>query len=240
MENNSGNTLKIIAIIFGVLGVIGSIVLGVMVGNNTYIDGLGFGVFVGTALSSFLSALVLYGFGELIDNSSQINTRMAKTERQLEEIKSRLNAAPAAARVPQAAKATPVTAPKAAAKPAAAPAAKAAVPAEKKAPEDVPAGFENLNTTRDVYEYFCELYEGKQSEDSVEMEKILINLCQREESGERNMYEDAVSRLRAFYRNGCRVYEVDRSGATFTCPNCGKEARSNRKVCVECGALFRD
>ena len=56
MESTSGNTLKIIAVILGILGVIGSIVLGVMVGNNTYIDGLGFGVFIGAAFSSFLSA----------------------------------------------------------------------------------------------------------------------------------------------------------------------------------------
>ena len=93
MENNSGKALKTIAVILGILGVIGAIVLGAMVGNNTRIGGIGFGVFVGTAISSFISALVLYGFGALINNTANIaysnnemNNRIKRLEKKLEDV----------------------------------------------------------------------------------------------------------------------------------------------------------
>jgi len=111
---------------------------------------------------------------------------------------------------------------------------------EKKEPRTLPEEFEGLTTAKDIYLHFNKLCAGKMDEDCLAMEKILIELCQREERGEKEVYVSAVSRLRSFYKHGCRVFEVDRSGVTFTCPNCGKEARSNRKVCVECSALFRD
>ena len=93
MGSSSGKTMKTIAVILGILGVIGAIVLGATVGKNTYIDGLGFGTFVGVAISSFISALVLYGFGELIENTANIsysnnemNNRIKRLEKKLEDV----------------------------------------------------------------------------------------------------------------------------------------------------------
>ena len=242
MENNSGNTLKIIAVILGILGVIGAVILGVTVGNNTYIDGLGFGTFVGVAFSAFLSALMLYGFGELIDNSAQINERMVKTEKQLEEIKVRLGNVPVAAEAPQAVCTVPApqAAPAADAKPVAETEVKTPAPVEKKAPVDVPAGFENLNTAKEIYKRFCELYEGKQNENTIAMEKLLLSLCQREENGEENMGGTAIKMLKSYYKHGEMVYKVDRSSRSMQCPVCLNTQTNTRYRCFSCHALFRD
>ena len=113
-------------------------------------------------------------------------------------------------------------------------------PAEKKDALAMPAEFESLKTAKDIYLTFFTLSADKPTEDNHAMEKILIDLCQREERGEPSIRDSAISRLRSFYKYGCRVFTVDRSGTSFTCPNCGKESERNRKVCHDCGALFRD
>ena len=55
-----------------------------------------------------------------------------------------------------------------------------------------------------------------------------------------NSVRSTLRKLEAFFENGMRFYEVDRSGEKLICPVCQKEQNVNRKSCFNCGALFRD
>lgn len=55
-----------------------------------------------------------------------------------------------------------------------------------------------------------------------------------------NNVNAALGILRAFHKHGGRIFPVDRGGDLLTCPNCGKQQKSNRETCFRCGALFSE
>ncbi|MDR1330238.1 MAG: zinc ribbon domain-containing protein [Oscillospiraceae bacterium] len=78
MYNNIGKKIKGLAVFFAWLGMIGSIIYGIimlMQGVNYGSDamsGLGLLLMVAGSVISWLSSWVLYGFGELIENTAKI------------------------------------------------------------------------------------------------------------------------------------------------------------------------
>jgi hypothetical protein len=78
MYNNIGKKIKGLAVFFAWLGMIGSIIYGIIItiqGVNYGSDamaGLGLLLMVAGSVISWLSSWVLYGFGELIENTAKI------------------------------------------------------------------------------------------------------------------------------------------------------------------------
>lgn len=77
MNRNIGNEIKVLAtfIFWGIalIGAISALILG-----NTINFFIGFLVFVASIISAWLSTLFIYGYGELIENSSDINAKLDK------------------------------------------------------------------------------------------------------------------------------------------------------------------
>lgn len=69
MFKNIGGKIKTLAEILAMLGMIGSIILGIielMAGENVLI---GFLIFIIGSIASWLSSCFIYGFGQLIENT---------------------------------------------------------------------------------------------------------------------------------------------------------------------------
>ncbi len=74
MFNNIGEKIKMLAQVLCWLGIIGSIIFGlVLIADNIYFDiGQGILIMIGGALLSCINSLVLYGFGELIKSNMML------------------------------------------------------------------------------------------------------------------------------------------------------------------------
>lgn len=74
MFNRIGQTIMSIAVVAFIVGVIASIVgaVGLWMANSRYASTIlpGFGVLIGGCIASWLSSLFLYGFGELIEQTT--------------------------------------------------------------------------------------------------------------------------------------------------------------------------
>lgn len=91
MDNNRGNSgsvIKAIAIIYMVVGLIGSAVVAGQLADSLSRGEGGFLYFLVLSSFVFLVALVFYGFGELIGNTAETNGVLTK---QLNEINKRLD-----------------------------------------------------------------------------------------------------------------------------------------------------
>ncbi|MCL2487869.1 MAG: hypothetical protein FWE80_04220 [Oscillospiraceae bacterium] len=77
MFKNVGGKIKGLAVFIAVAGIIGSIAAGISIISNgsRYNDTtlLGIGVMFGGSLFSWLSSLFMYGFGELIEKTTEIS-----------------------------------------------------------------------------------------------------------------------------------------------------------------------
>lgn len=71
MFEDIGNKIKKLAKIITWVGIIASVVLGIMIWSKSFIWGLVF-MIVG-ALLSWISSFLLYGIGELIENTAHLN-----------------------------------------------------------------------------------------------------------------------------------------------------------------------
>lgn len=96
---NSGSKIKTIAKIFLVIGIIGSIALAIILGRQT-VNVLYYGytqvedrfdfmmflcILVGGILISYISSLILHGFGELVENSEHIRSSVYSLEQKERE-----------------------------------------------------------------------------------------------------------------------------------------------------------
>lgn len=86
-KGTSGNVIKVIAIILMIVGLIGSAVTGSQLAENLSGGRGGFLYFLVLGLVSALPSLMLYGFGELIQNTSETHELLTQ---QLNEINQRL------------------------------------------------------------------------------------------------------------------------------------------------------
>lgn len=85
MFRNVGKTVKIIAVVFFVLGVMASILLGITsaaMGMPILTDAgaicLGIAVTVIALIAVYVGSILLYAFGQLVDNSDKIRAAMVK------------------------------------------------------------------------------------------------------------------------------------------------------------------
>lgn len=77
MFNNPGNKLKVLAIVLTVILMLGSIIGGILIISNEGRDSwMGWPVLLGGTLFAWVSGLMMYGFGELIENSAWIVARL--------------------------------------------------------------------------------------------------------------------------------------------------------------------
>ena len=82
MFSNIGGKIKKLAIILCVLGMIGSVVYGIIcfTNSNKYQDLklVGILILVGGCLVSWIISFFVYGYGELIERAASIDKRLAK------------------------------------------------------------------------------------------------------------------------------------------------------------------
>ena len=79
MFDNAGQKIKAAAEAFCWIGIILSIILGLMSVNKNVI--VGFIIIIIGVLSSWVGSFLLYGFGELVDNSTKIVKNMELIDR---------------------------------------------------------------------------------------------------------------------------------------------------------------
>lgn len=85
MFRNVGKTVKVIAVIFFILGSIASVLLGIfsvtqvmlLFGEFTAIC-LGIAVTVVGLIVNYVGSVLLYAFGQLVDNSDKIRAKLVK------------------------------------------------------------------------------------------------------------------------------------------------------------------
>lgn len=96
MFDEPGEKIKITAKVLFWLSMIGSLGLGIVFGRDRYgdVEFLRFLlIFVSGAVVSFVSSLVLYGFGEAVESVSGNNGNAYRIHRDLDEIKRKLDRA---------------------------------------------------------------------------------------------------------------------------------------------------
>ena len=96
-----------------------------------------------------------------------------------------------------------------------------------------------LDSAAGIAAAFEEKFAGVDSEDVL----LVIASLKKVSASERiygNMRSLALQRAEAFFRHGMKVFPVDRSNPTVTCPVCGKVQRNDRECCFGCGALFKE
>ena len=220
MKSSSGKAVKIIAVVLGVLGMIAAFGVGSMKE-----DGFSFALFVCAAAAALILAVLLYGFGELIENSAQTRQMTYELNSNLRELAAKLESKSAQAAAP--------------AKKAEASAQSAGEKKEDNKPAVNPlAPYEKLASALKIYEYFCAAHRDDANDDIAACADRLKKLAEKEESTG-NSKNNALSLLKSFYKHDCRIYAVDRSGSTFRCPVCGNKIFSDRRSCHHCGVLFR-
>jgi len=221
MKSSSAKAVKLIAVILGVLGIIAAFGVAAMGGER-----FNFGLFACAAAAALILAVLLYGFGELIDNTAQIKYMSYELNARIRELEVKLER-------PAAQPAAPVQS-------AAAPEKAAAEKKEIRKPAvNVPAPYEKLESAAEIYEYFCETHKDHPGEDAEACADRLQKIAYREQGGFGNSKNNALSLLKSYYKHDCRIFAVDRSGSSFRCPACGNKIFSDRKSCHHCGALFR-
>lgn len=221
MKGSSGKAVKIIAVVLGVLGFIAAFGVAAMGGR------FNFALFTCTVVGALIVAVLLYGFGELIDNSAQMKQTIYEMNSHLRNLEAKIDALPAAQ-------------PAAPVRNTEAPKPDAAEKKEKAKPAvNELAPYEALDSAAAICEHFCELHKDKANEDIIACIDRLQKIAVREQEGFGNSKNNALSLLKSFYKHGGRIYAVDRSGPTFRCPVCGNKIFSDRRSCHQCGALFR-
>ena len=90
MFNNIGKKLKVVAVVFCWIGIIASVVYGIILINN-YQEVVGAVTIVVGALSSWIGSFALYGFGQLVENSDLQTERMWKVQTDMEKLTSELS-----------------------------------------------------------------------------------------------------------------------------------------------------
>ncbi|MDR0325997.1 MAG: zinc ribbon domain-containing protein [Oscillospiraceae bacterium] len=70
MYNNIGAKIKVLAQVIAWLGIISGVIAGAVIMSESV--GVGFGVMIGGALMSWISSWFMYGFGELIEQTTRI------------------------------------------------------------------------------------------------------------------------------------------------------------------------
>lgn len=218
MKNSSGKAVKILAIIIGILGFIAAFGVGAMKE-----DGFSFARFMCAAAAALMVAVLIYGFGELIANTAQIKQTNYEVISNLRELIAKTEAK--------------------AVSPAKKEAAQKAADTEKKEQsrplDNAIAPYEKLHSAAEIYKHFCECYKENSNEDTEACADRLKKIAEREQVENVNAKNNALSLVKSFYKHDCRIFAVDRSGATFRCPVCGNKIFSDRRSCHHCGALFR-
>lgn len=78
MFNSIGTKIKVAAKVISWIGIIGSIIAGIIIisiglyNENGDLVGIGFGVLLGGSFISWISSWFVYGYGELIEKTSEI------------------------------------------------------------------------------------------------------------------------------------------------------------------------
>jgi len=222
MKSGMGKAVKVIAVILGILGVIAAFGTAAMNGVQ-----FNFAVFMVTVAVSLILSVVLYGFGEMMENTRQIKQSIFELNSNLHELELRIKAklderpaAPAKKDEPQ----------------------DKAADEKKEQPKTIDnavAPYEKLRSAVEIYQHFCAAHQDDFNDDVAACADRLKKVADREEEGSGNSKNNSLSLLKSFYRHGCRIYAVDRSGATFRCPVCGNKIFSDRRSCHYCGVLFR-
>ncbi len=90
MFENPGSKIRGWAMFVGIIGILASICIGfIIMSGNTYIGyyygdnikWIGFLIMLGGSLLSWVAALFIYGFGELVENSSDIRLILASIQK---------------------------------------------------------------------------------------------------------------------------------------------------------------
>lgn len=80
MFYNIGGKIKGVAVAEAIIGIIASIIVGiVLIANSSRSNptaALGWGIMIGGSIGAWLNSFILYGFGELIEKTSETNTEI--------------------------------------------------------------------------------------------------------------------------------------------------------------------
>lgn len=253
-ERNIGGTIKsVVAIICGI-GIVVFLIAGIALISQGF-SAVGWIVMLAGILSMAVGALFLYGFGELVEKTSENNAALLRMEKELAVLKAlerqkhgqtsggepvqadaKKNSGPRA----QAEKVSPkAPSGKAEENASGAPQADTAssVPGRVSIDEASMRAMEAMESATEIYDYCSEILDGG-DENVRELLKILNSTASAERLYGKDP-KDALLAIRNYVKHGNRVFAVDRSDSLLTCPVCGKQMMSSRNRCLSCGALFR-
>lgn len=95
MFNNSGEKLQVLAKVFFVLGVIASVIGGIILFvQSPQLPWLGFVIIVAGTFSSWVSSLVLHAIGEAAENSESCTVLLRSLEKAIKNVNSDNESAP--------------------------------------------------------------------------------------------------------------------------------------------------
>ena len=253
-ERNIGGTIKsVVAIICGI-GIVVFLIAGIALISQGF-SAVGWIVMLAGILSMAVGALFLYGFGELVEKTSENNAALLRMEKELAVLKAlerqkhgqtsggetvQADAKKNSGTKAQAEKVSPkAPSGKAGERASGAPQADTAssVPGRVSFDEASMRAMEAMESAAEIYDYCSEILDGG-DENVRELLKILNSTASAE-----RLYgkapKDALLAIRNYVKHGNRVFAVDRSDSLLTCPVCGKQMMSSRNRCLSCGALLR-
>lgn len=89
MNENVGEQIKKTAKVIAVVGLIGSVIVGIGVGRGSasgqLINAYSIGIIIAGGLTACLGAFVLYGFGELIETVSELKSCVSEMQKHQRE-----------------------------------------------------------------------------------------------------------------------------------------------------------
>lgn len=233
MNKTFGDTLKTMAVILGFAGVLGALALAIGIGSVMGF-GFGFGVFLGMGIAVLIFSMMLYGFGELIENMVMMREEMKENLKQIRRTMEKcMENQPAAENNARSADCAQL---EAATKPASSPAAlENAEPAG--ADDSFLARAQAMNTAAEITAAFTAEY-GSENNENIRQMLLRLDEIVAVERAYGNSKRSAISTMAAFFKHDGKIFPVNRSGETFACPACGKEQNSSRVSCQHCDALF--
>lgn len=112
-------------------------------------------------------------------------------------------------------------------------------PGDMKPEDNFLTDAEQMGSAEEIADAFSIRY-GANSDENIQAMVQQLEKIKNYNNNCMNTKKMALDVLRSFFNNDMKVYKVDRSNPSITCPACGRAQNNAREKCFYCGALFRE
>ena len=244
MFENIGSKIKSLATIICVIGIGFSVICGVyLISHDDYYNDtatVGWIVLIAGSLSSWIGSFGMYGFGELVEKTSENNAALTRIEELLKKQPARIEVHPETHGESERKEAKDGSA------------VKGETPESKKndieykpvkertIQAEEKEGIEACKSAAEVMSFMKQLVQNEESNSHITAFMELMNEYMVRESKGEDCRSSAVNLAKGFIKGNMQLYQMDRSQPKAACPVCDTMQNSKRNICLKCGVVFHD